>query len=559
AAETALVGDDYDVKAFVTTVQPATVRKDDRASVAAIAAATARPAEAATARTALVGTDAQVQDFLRNRRYPGSETDDRVLATQVVAAGGPGVQAAGRRALDGTADDIRAFLRTGQYTARETDDRVLATQAVSTGGPEVRASARASLAGPASVVRTFLESGLYRARQRDALTATHRAEVAGYVADAARAAALARQNAAEAAKAAAVARGAADDAARYAQQAKDSADLATTYAAQAAASAQDAKASADAAVQSANQAKQAEAAAHQAAQQAQQSANRAQASASDAAASASGARAAADAAARSAAEAHLSRDQAVQAAAEAFQRTVDLYLREIAEAAGGSRPDMTDPDGHPYSDDQAGHPEYHRPAGWERDAQKEYIHMLASEQTAAALAVCLNRPITCALFKHWAGASGTDYVLSADQMASFYGDEQWHGPLDAKLRTYADQAAAKCTGPVGTTCALKLDTNWLGGQFTEEPDHIFALHSFEYRVTGDLTARVTGDGTVQLTGGYRVDLKKAYNFDPEKPPINVRGVDYNVKALSQMPTVGIARDFTVQGSTNQYLDVPGHR
>ncbi|HET6710284.1 hypothetical protein, partial [Amycolatopsis sp.] len=287
--------------------------------------------------------------------------------------------------------------------------------------------------------------------------------------------------------------------------------------------------------------------------------NRAQASASDAAASASDARAAADAAAASAAAANLSRDQAVQAAADAFQRTVDLYLREIAEAAGGSRPDMTDPDGHPYQDDQAGHPAYHEPTPWERAALREYIQMLSMQQGAAALFVCNNRPITCSLFNHWARASGDDYVLSADQMASFYGDPQWQAALNRKLAAYANQAAAKCTGPVGFTCSLKLDTNWLGEQFTEVPDHIFSLHSFEYRVTGDLTARVTGDGTVQLTGGYRIDLKKAYNFDPEKPPITVHGVDYDVKALSQMPTVGLAQDFTVQGSTNQNLDIVGRR
>ncbi|MGW5748815.1 hypothetical protein, partial [Amycolatopsis sp. NPDC003861] len=264
-------------------------------------------------------------------------------------------------------------------------------------------------------------------------------------------------------------------------------------------------------------------------------------------------------AAKSAADANLSRDQAVQAAADAFQRTIDLYLREIAEAAGGSRPDMTDPEGHPYSDDQAGHPAYHEPTPWERVGLQDYINMLTMEQGAAALFVCNNRPITCALFDHWAKASGKDYVLSADQMANFYSDPQWQGELNTRLAAYANQAAAKCTGPVGSTCALKLDTNWLGSQFTQVSDHIFALHSFEYRVTGDLTAKVTGNGTVQLTGGYRVDLKKAYNFDPDKPPITVHGVDYNVKDLAQMPTVGLAQDFTVQGSTNQKLDIAGHR
>lgn len=465
------------------------------------------------------------------------------------------MQAAGRKAVAGTDDDVREFIRTGQYTAREADDRVLATQAVATGGPEVKAAGRAALVSPPSYVRTFVESGLYRAQQRDALTATHRAEVAGYVSDAAQSAALARQNAFDAARAAAIARGAADDAARYASEAEKSAAEAQTYSNQASASAAEAKKSAEAAVASAKQATDAEARAAQAARSAQKSASQAQASASDAAGSASSARSAANDAAKSAQDAGRSRDEAVQAAADAWKRAGELYFREMF----GGPPDLSDEAGHPYADDEAGHPLFHEPNAMERYLLRDAIRLYSNEQVAAGLIACLNRPISCELFRHWAGKSGEDYVLSGVQMRDLFSDPQWAADLRDKLERYAKQAAVKCTGPIGTTCALKLDTNWMGMQFTEVPDHIFSLHSFDYRVTGDLSARVTGDGQVQLSGSYRVDLKKQYNFDADKPPILVHKVPYNVKDLSQMPAVGLARDYTVVGSTNQYVDLPGHR
>lgn len=161
-------------------------------------------------------------------------------------------------------------------------------------------------------------------------------------------------------------------------------------------------------------------------------------------------------------------------------------------------PDLSDNDGHPYSDDEADHPAFHESDAWERFGIQDLIKALPDEQ-----------------------------------------------------------AAAKCTGPVGTTCVLNLNTNWLGKTFEQAPDHILALHSFEYRVTGDLSARVTGPGKVQLSGDCRVDLKKQYNFDADKPPIKIWGVSCNVKDLSRMPTVGLARDYTVVGSTNQHLDLPG--
>ncbi|MDI1462183.1 polymorphic toxin-type HINT domain-containing protein [Catellatospora sp. KI3] len=331
AAESALAGGDPEMLGFLSSGLATARERDDRASVMAIAHQATKLEQRLAAETASVGTVEQVREFLATGAYPGKDDDDRILLSQIMAAGGPGVQAGASQALNGTIEQVREFLATGQYLARESDNRVLVTQNLATGGPEVRAVAQAVLSGPASGLVPFLQTGLPKAQQRDADATAHNATIDSYLAAIDGNVATARQYAAEAAQAAATARGAAAEAAGYANQAQASAAQANAFAVQAAASAAAAKASAAQAASYAQQAQANAASAAAAAQRAALAATAAAASAQQAAAYAAEAQAAADAAAASALAAGDSADEAAAAATEAGYAAWRLQLQEQLE------------------------------------------------------------------------------------------------------------------------------------------------------------------------------------------------------------------------------------
>ncbi|MGW4646215.1 hypothetical protein [Kitasatospora sp. NPDC004289] len=177
------------------------------------------------AKTALAGSGADVEKFLKETLAKLQLEDDRVAVLTIMHNGGPIVRQAGSKALDGSHDDIRAFLKTGQYVARaedegraelrrlledpktgptvresaakalagsaedverflkkdlarasEADDRLLLTQIMSRGGPEVKAAAGKAMLGSIEDVRAFLKEGQYVARAKDEANAKAAAE-----------------------------------------------------------------------------------------------------------------------------------------------------------------------------------------------------------------------------------------------------------------------------------------------------------------------------------------------------------------------------------------------
>ncbi|MEC3980198.1 ALF repeat-containing protein [Amycolatopsis sp. H20-H5] len=201
-------------------------------------------------------------------------------------AGNTVVAQAAQEALNANTDQAyREFLNTDQYNALNSDERIKVNQilADTASGPELKAGAQIALDGPDGFVHQFLVAGRYVAAQRDQNTASHNAEVAGYLAQASQSASTASQNANEAQATAARARKAADAAAGYAQQARNDANQAAGYAQQAHSSAAQAEDSARQAAASARTARTAAASAQQSAKNAGRSASWAQASAHQAA------------------------------------------------------------------------------------------------------------------------------------------------------------------------------------------------------------------------------------------------------------------------------------
>ncbi|MFF1872601.1 polymorphic toxin-type HINT domain-containing protein [Kitasatospora herbaricolor] len=331
AAQSALEGSDGAVLAFLSSDLAQAREQDDRSSVLGIAQGSTKLEHKLAAETASVGTAEQVRGFLATGAYPGQESDDRAMLSQIMSAGGPGVQDAANTAMGGTHADVRQFLIAGQYTAREHDNRVLVSQAIASGGPEVQAAAQAAMAGPASGLVPFLQVGLPQARERDAFTAAHVATINSYLASIDGSAAEARRYAAEAAQAYATARGAANEAAGYANQAQTSAAQAADWATKAAASADQAQTSANQAATYAKQARTAAASAQESARSAGISENAAASYAQQAQKYATEAKAASGRAQQSAIEAGRSRDEAFAAARQAAQLIMAKQQADTAE------------------------------------------------------------------------------------------------------------------------------------------------------------------------------------------------------------------------------------
>lgn len=289
AAIAALSGADGEVLAYVRGGIDVAAGQDDRITLQNVADVGTDGLQKAVA-TTLKGTDSDVRALLVSRDYPNRSLDDRLAVNRVLAAaqsaGGPAVQQAAQKALDaGTEAAYNAFLTQGQYVAASQDQRIAVGRILSdpASGAETKGMAQAALDGTDGTLRQFLESGQYLAERHDQEAASHDAEVAGYLKQAAQAAATANQNANDAQAAAYTARGLAAKAAEYAAAAKASATDATNAAKDAHDSAVRAQQSAAAAAASASTAKQAATRAQNDAHQAAKSALWAESSASQAA------------------------------------------------------------------------------------------------------------------------------------------------------------------------------------------------------------------------------------------------------------------------------------
>lgn len=137
AAEAALVGSDADVRQFLTIHRSLRIQ-DDRVDAFTIHSV-GGPAVRDAARKALAAHDPEVVGTFLLRGWQGPMAQDqRVEALSVMSTSGVGVYEAGKKALEGTAEDVGFFLEEGQHHARVTDNRVAVLKILSTGVPTSR-------------------------------------------------------------------------------------------------------------------------------------------------------------------------------------------------------------------------------------------------------------------------------------------------------------------------------------------------------------------------------------------------------------------------------------
>ncbi|QGV77320.1 hypothetical protein EIZ62_02900 [Streptomyces ficellus] len=284
AAQTALIGTDAQVRAFLTDGEK-TAQELDLREAALTLVTDAGPEVSAAAAEALEGTSDQLAAFMKDGWKQPLEDDQRVAAARATEAGGVVVREAGDAAMNGGIEDIRAFLNEGQYKRRDEDARLRVAQIEMTGGPATKRAAAAALNAGITEVRDFLAYGQYITRAQDQEHASI-SDLAKQTADAAAAADKARASAEEQAKkaetAAVLAKKEAAKAAAETLAAKNDADLAEDAARRAAESARRAAAAAKAAISAAQAANAAAQTAIAAASNAATAAQRASKAASDA-------------------------------------------------------------------------------------------------------------------------------------------------------------------------------------------------------------------------------------------------------------------------------------
>jgi hypothetical protein len=341
AAESALLGSDADLRAFLATGRVAAQQADDRAA-AQVLAGMDGPAVRAAALHALDGSPEQLRQFVEEGWKQPWAVDERLRVQQVLEAGGPRTKQAAAAALAGTAEDWSEFLLTGRAAAELADDRLAATRmlagAPNGSGPNLDAAAQRALGGSADQLREFLMYGQFVSRARDTELAsikslTEQAKQAGETtareslaaaeasARAVNAAQEAKQAAETAAAEAEAAGGAAGKASAAAGRAADAAAGAAQAAREAIAASNAAMRAAEVAADGARRATAAASLTAQAATRAQRAAANARTDANQAAAARAAAQAARDAAAkaRELQQVKAERDRAIAQARAAAQ------------------------------------------------------------------------------------------------------------------------------------------------------------------------------------------------------------------------------------------------
>ncbi|WP_144122489.1 ALF repeat-containing protein [Catellatospora sichuanensis] len=298
AAAAALLGTDAQVREFLTGGLQLAQKGDERDTLAGVIGE-GGPAVRAAAQQALAAADAGDQDaiseFLSSGWQGPADIDTRLTVNQLMTVGGPQVQDAAQDALDSEDPAVmEKFLDSGWQVQWQTDQRLRVNQAISTGGPQVRAAGQKALdAGTPEAMEAFLAYGWAVASARDDEVAT----LTEVLAQAQAAGELAAQETQQATQEADRAKQAADAAKRAAAEAAAATEAARNDAEEAAAHARRAAVAADKAAQAAKVAVQAAAAASRAARAASTAASRAAAAAAKAGQAAARAyKAAADAA-----------------------------------------------------------------------------------------------------------------------------------------------------------------------------------------------------------------------------------------------------------------------
>uniref|UniRef100_UPI0031E127D3 RHS repeat-associated core domain-containing protein n=1 Tax=Saccharothrix mutabilis TaxID=33921 RepID=UPI0031E127D3 len=222
---------------------------------------------------------------------------------------------------------------------------------------------------------------------------------------------------------------------------------------------------------------------------------------------------------------------------------------QSCSACGNAPHTVKHPQGKPeYGSDQAKHKPYRKLSVLEAGMAAHDINARLEHMGLVGSAVCALYELTCELFGHWAGKSGSDYILRPDQMSQVFEDANWKNEREEPINTLSAMAAEKCAGTA--TCTVNIDSGWLKGVANSSTDNTLALQSIEYRISGQVTVTRENGGGTRVRGAVTVDLIKDYNFDEGKL---VKGV-YDLTYLSQMPDAGLAQDFVVRGSQTLTID-----
>ncbi|MBO3095875.1 polymorphic toxin-type HINT domain-containing protein [Cellulomonas dongxiuzhuiae] len=448
AAEAALLGSDADLQEFVESGFDEALAADYRAA-AQVLGSTDGPALRSAATKALAGPPEALRTFVDGGFRTAWAADEELRVVRAMDSAGAKTREVAEKALEGDVEEWSHFLSSGLAQARFVDEEMAATRMLDGGANNsapassspsaLGLAAQAALDGSPEELHEFLTHGQHVARARDAEMAT----VAGLTEQAKVAGEATATHAADATSASARAVAAAQRAKEAAQEALAQTEAAGGAAQGASAAAGRAADAAAAAEGAAAEASAASSAALRAAQTAADGARRATAAASltaRAAAAAQSAAAAARADAGKAAEARAAAQAARDAAAQAavldeVRRQRDAALAQARTAAGAAAGASVNADAAATAADTAS-----RQAG---------VSAAQAKRTRAAAASAKNQAAVAASAAARSLKFAEDAAAASDEAFSFASQAARYATAAAAA---ADEAAAQA-GIAGAAAA----------------------------------------------------------------------------------------------------------
>ncbi|MFD7134337.1 RHS repeat-associated core domain-containing protein [Streptomyces sp. NPDC059894] len=152
--------------------------------------------------------------------------------------------------------------------------------------------------------------------------------------------------------------------------------------------------------------------------------------------------------------------------------------------------------------------------------------------------------LSCALWKHYRGASGDDYDLDAATVDDLLNDAGMRGLISRQVSSWGREAAGSCKG--SKACTFSADSGWLPGTF-KGLDAKNAIGNVKYRIN----ASVTVGADDRVTSTYRVNLFKNWNFDRgKKAAVPYSGASIDLGQFLDLHEHGYAREYDMLGTSS---------
>jgi RHS repeat-associated protein len=185
---------------------------------------------------------------------------------------------------------------------------------------------------------------------------------------------------------------------------------------------------------------------------------------------------------------------------------------------------------------------------------------IGTEYTAAMEYICSHYGgDACTYWKHYLGASGS--AMQASPNDWYASNQKFAQSVQSNIDS-ANQVAIDSCGN-SSPCEYNFSTQWLpqaseNGTSSENAFH-YGVGSFEWKARGVIHVTTNSSGVKTATTNFGLEVYKNWNFDKGKAPLNVLNknmlntnisINVSVDGFARMPSLGMAREYVVSGTSS---------